>query len=136
MFTCPHCDQPGIRPWAKFWGGPADPAVCQHCEKASCTSSSIETASTILYVVAGFWAFILFILNIAEFRRGEPVSGPSPGALFFSLLLFYVAVETAKVYWAPMTALSDTEVARKKSIENKVTVAVILFFVIVWFLDL
>ena len=35
-----------------------------------------------------------------------------------------------------MTALSNTEVARKKSIANKVTVAVILFLVIVWFLDL
>jgi hypothetical protein len=136
VITCPHCEQPGIRPLAKFWAGPADPAVCQHCDGASCTSSSIETASTILYVLAGFSAFILIILSFAEFRRGEPVSGPSPGALLISLLLFYVAVEIAKVYWAPMTALSESDVARKKSIANRVSVALILFLVVVWFLDM
>jgi hypothetical protein len=109
--------------------------MCQICKEGFCIRPSVETASTLLYVIAGFAAFVSFFLSVADVRRGEPAGGPHPGVLLIYLLLFYAAVEATKVYRAPMTALSDVEVTRKKSIANKVTVAVVVFFVIVWFLD-
>lgn len=135
MLICPHCNKQGIRPWAKFWAGPADPAVCQVCKEGSCIRRSVETASTLLYVVAGFAAFISLILSVADVRRGEPAGGPHPGVLLICLLLFFAAVEAAKVHWAPMTALTDADVAVKKSSANRTTVIVIAIIVGLWLLD-
>ena len=135
MLTCPHCNKPGIRPWAKYWAGPADPAVCQICKEGSCIRPSVETASTLLYVIAGFAAFISFIFSLADVRRGNPAGGPHPGLLLIYLLLFYATVEAAKVYWAPLQPLSDTEVARKKSSANRTTVIVIATLIGLWLLD-
>ena len=135
MLNCPHCNKPGIRPWAKYWANPADPAVCQICKEGSCIRSPVETASTLSYVVAGFAAFISFFLSVADVRRGDPAGGPHPGMLLTYLLLFYAAVETAKVYWAPMTALSDVEITRKKSSSNRTTAIVIAIIIGLWLLD-
>jgi len=130
LFACPHCNKSGIGLWAKYQARPFNPAVCQYCDKASSISDAVETASTLLYVVAGLWAFTLFFLNVASVRRGEPVTGPTPGALLFSLLIFYVAVEMAKVFWAPMKGFSGAEVEKKKSTSNRIGIAVVFFFLV------
>ena len=135
MLTCPHCNKPGIRIWAKYWAGPADPAVCNHCNEASSISASVTTASTLLYVIAGIWAFMVLALDVARIHNcsfvecDEPVSGTSPIALLISLLVFYVAVETAKVFWVPLKALSDAEVEKKKSTANRFTTAAVIIIV-------
>ena len=135
MLICPHCNEPGIRPWAKYRASAADPAVCQICRENSCIRPSVETASTLLYVIAGMFAFASFFLSVADVRRGDPAGGPHPGVLLIYLLLFYAAVEAAKVYWAPLQPLSNTEVARKKSSANRTTVIVIATLIGLWLLD-
>jgi len=45
-----------------------------------------------------------------------------------SLLVFYVAVATAKVFWVPLKALSDKEVEKEKSTSNRIATAVVFFF--------
>ncbi len=135
MLTCPHCNKPGLRIWAKYWADPADPAVCNHCNEASNISASVTTASTLLYVIAGFSAFTALALTVARVHNcsfvecDEPVSRTSPIALLISLLVFYVAVETAKVFWVPLKALSDTEVEKKKSTANRCTTAAVVIIV-------
>ena len=88
-----------------------------------------------LYVVAGFAAFISFFLSIASVRRGDPVTGPHPGALFIYLLIFYVAVEAAKAFWAPLKPLSDAEVAKKKKTASRIAIAFVIIFIILLFLE-
>ena len=63
-------------------------------------------------------------------RDDTPFIGPSPITLLLSLLLFYVAVQTAKIFWVPLKALSDAEVEKKKSTSNKIVIAVVIFFFI------
>jgi len=66
--------------------------------------------------------------NCSFIDCGAPDPGPSPVALLISLLVFYVAVETAKVFWVPLKALSDTEVKKTKATSNRVVTAVVIFF--------
>ena len=68
-------------------------------------------------------------------HRDAPVIGPSPVTLLLSLLLFYVAVQTAKMFWVPLKALSDAEVEKKKSTSNKIVTAVIIFFFVLLLLE-
>jgi hypothetical protein len=139
--TCPHCNKPGIRFWAKYWADPTDPAVCQHCNKASGISASVTTASTLLYVIAGIWAFMILALDAARIHNcsfvdcDESINATSPIALLISLLVFYVAVETAKVFWVPLKALSDTEVEKKKITTNRFWTAAVIIIVTLWLLD-
>ena len=63
------------------------------------------------------------------FRGDTPFIGPSPVTLLISLLVFYVAVESVKIFWVPLKALSDSEVERKKSTSNRIVTAVVIFFV-------
>ena len=141
MFSCPHCNKPGVRGWAKYWAGPADPAVCDYCKKASCISSSIQTASTLLYVIAGFLAFMTLALTAARIHNCSitdcwtSIHGPSAAMVFFSLLLFYVAVEAAKVFWAPLKALSDVQVEKKKSTANKIAIVLAILFIVALLLE-
>ena len=62
------------------------------------------------------------------FRDDTPFIGPSPVTLLISLLVFYVAVESVKIFWVPMTALSDQEVEKKKSTSNRIVTAVVILF--------
>jgi len=131
LFTCPHCNEPGIPIWAKYWARPHDPAVCRFCNKASSISDAVESASALLYFIAGIIALGLFAWQVLQTRRDDtPVIGPSPITLLLSLLLFYVAVQTAKMFWVPLKALSDTEVKKKKSTSNKIEIAVVIFLLI------
>ncbi len=131
LFTCPHCNEPSIPIWAKYWARPHDPAVCRFCNKASSISDAIESASALLYFIAGIIALSIFGWQVMLAHRDDsPVIGPSPVTLLLSLLLFYVAVQTAKMFWVPLKALSDTEVEKKKSTSNRIVTAVVIIFVI------
>jgi len=63
-------------------------------------------------------------------RNDTPFIGPSAITLLLSLLSFYVVVQTVKMFWVPLKALSDTEVEKKKSTSNKIVTAVVIFFFI------
>ena len=134
LFTCPHCSKPSIGIWVKYWARPFNPAVCQYCDKASSLSDGVETASAWLYFIAGIWAFMVLALGAARVHNcsfidcGTPDPGPSPVSLLISLMVFYVAVEMAKVFWIPLTAISDTEVEKRKSTSNRIVTAVVIFF--------
>jgi hypothetical protein len=133
LFTCPHCNEPSIPTRAKYWARPHDPAVCRFCNKASSISDAIESASALLYFIAGIIALGIFGWQVTLVHRDAPVIGPSPVTLLLSLLLFYVAVQTAKMFWVPLKALSDTEVDKKKSTmstSNKIVNAVVILFFI------
>jgi len=131
LFTCPHCNEPSIPIWAKYWARPHDPAVCRLCDKASSISDAVESASALLYFIAGFIALGILMWQVLMTRRDDtPFIGPSPITLLLSLLLFYVAVQTAKIFWVPLKALSDAEVEKKKSTSNKIVIAVVIFFFI------
>jgi len=134
LFTCPHCNEPSIPIWAKYWARPHDPAVCRFCNKGSSISDAVESASALLYFIAGIIALGFFAWQVRLTYRDEtPFIGPI--TLLLSLLLFYVAVETAKMFWVPLKALSDTEAEKKKSTSNKIVTAVIIFFFITLLLE-
>ncbi len=131
LFTCPHCNERSIPIRAKYWARPHDPAVCRFCNKASSISDAVESASALLYFIAGIIALGIFTWQaLLTHRDDTPVIGPSPITLLLSLLLFYVAVQTAKMFWVPLTALSDTEVKKKKSTSNRIVNAVVIIFFI------
>ncbi len=65
----------------------------------------------------------------------ESISATSPIALLISLLVFYAAVETAKVFWVPLKALSDTAVEKKKLTANRFWTAAVIIIVTLWLLD-
>jgi uncharacterized protein (DUF983 family) len=136
LFTCPHCNEPSITKWAKYWARPHDPAVCRLCNKASSISDAVESASALLYFIAGTIALGIFTWQVLmTFRDDTPVIGPSPITLLLSLLLFYVAVQTAKMFWGPLKALSVMEVEKKKSTSNRIVTAVVIFFFVVLLLE-
>ena len=62
------------------------------------------------------------------YRGDTPFIGPI--TLLLYLLLFYVAVQTAKMFWVPLKALSDTAVKKKKSTSKKTETAVVIFLLI------
>ena len=128
MFTCPHCNKPSISIWAKYWARPFEPALCHYCDRASSISDAVESASAFLYFIAGLCALGVFAMQLLASRDVTPVGGPSPVTLLISLLAFYVAVETAKMFWVPLKALSDTEVEKQKSTSNRIVIAVVIFF--------
>ncbi len=129
MFTCPHCSKPSIRIWTKFLATAHDPAVCDYCDKPSSTPGFVESASTLLYAIAGLLALGTIFIGVARVRRGTPIDGPTPITLLISLLAFYVAVEAAKVYWVPLKALSDHEVEKSRSTWNRFTVTFVVIVV-------
>ncbi len=128
LFNCPHCNKPSIRIWAKYWARPHEPAVCHHCNKASSISDAVESASALLYFIAGLCAFTVILVQLMTFRSDTPIGGPRPVTLLISVLVFYIAVETAKMFWVPLKALSDTEVEMEKSTSNRIVTAVVIFF--------
>ena len=67
-------------------------------------------------------------MQLVTSRDDTPIMGPPPVTLLIFLPVFYVAVETAKVFWVPLKALSDTEVEKKKSTSNRIVTAVVIFF--------
>ncbi len=75
------------------------------------------------------------IHNCSFVECDEPISRTSPIALLISLLVFYVAVETAKVFWVPLKALSDAEVEKKKSTASRFSTAAVVIIVTLWLLD-
>ncbi len=124
MFTCPHCNKPSIRLWAKYSATATDPAVCDDCDKPSSIPGFVESASASLYFVAGLCALSTFAIGVAKLRGGTLTDDyPTPVTLLICLLVFYVAVEAAKVYWVPLKALSDHEVEKKRSAWNRFAIA-------------
>lgn len=123
MFNCPHCHRPTISTWDKYWAGSADPVECSHCKKPSSVSRHIETASTLLYVVAVVLALGLFVADVAAVRNHGPGADRFGASPFIGLVLFYVAVEVAKVLWVPLTALSDVQVKKRESSFNRIATA-------------
>lgn len=121
MLTCPHCNRAGIGPWAKFFATPADPAVCRHCDNASSISPGLITVSTLLYFFAGFIAFSFITVYMMK-------GWPSPAITLGILGLFFVAVESAKVLWVPLQALSDSVVKNKQASANRFYVVVFIIF--------
>ncbi len=73
--------------------------------------------------------------NCSFVECDEPVSRTSPVELLISLFVFYVAVETAKVFWVPLKALSDAEVEKKKSTASRFSTAAVVIIVTLWLLD-
>ena len=129
LFTCPHCNEPSIPIRAKYWARPHDPAVCRFCNNASSISDAVESASALLYFIAGIFALGIFAWQVKITYRGDtPFIGPI--TLLLYLLLFYVAVQTAKMFWVPLKALSDTAVKKKKSTSKKTETAVVIFLLI------
>ena len=129
LFTCPHCNEPSIPIRAKYWARPHDPAVCRFCNNACSISDAVESASALLYFIAGIIALSIFAWQVKiTYRDDAPFIGPI--TLLLSLLLFYVAVQTAKMFWVPLKALSDTAVKKKKSTSKKTGTAVVIFLFI------
>lgn len=135
LFDCPHCNEPGIRIWAKYWARPHDPAVCHFCNKASSISDAIETASTWLYFIAGFCAFTVLAMQMMSSAGERSFGGPTPVVLLASLLVVYFAVEAAKIYWAPLKAFSDRDVAERKSTSKKIAISILAVLFAAMFLE-
>ena len=123
LFTCPHCDEAGIRFWAKYWARPHDPATCQHCDKASSISDRVETASTWLYFIAGFFGLTVLMMQAMGSSESR-ADAAHPIWILISLLLFYFAIEAAKVFWVPLKAFSNQEVENRKSTSNKIAIGI------------
>lgn len=120
MLNCPHCKRATISAWDKYWAGTADPVECTYCKKPSSVSKHIETASMLLYVVAGLFALSLFAVDVIAVRNHGPGADRLGAYPFIGLLVFYVAVEAAKVLWVPLEALSDVEVKKRVSSYNRI----------------
>ena len=123
MFSCPHCQEPSITLWAKFWAGTADPAICRYCKNPSSIPGFVETASTWLYAIAIFVALNIFAFDAMKVARGTPVSDAKPAALLIGLLAFFVAVAAAKVFWVPLQALSGSNVEKRQSSYGRIVTA-------------
>jgi len=89
--------------------------VCDDCGKHFNIPGFVETTSTLIYVIAGFCAFGVFFMQLMSSRNNTLINGPSPVTLLILLLVFYAAVGTAKVFWAPLKALSDRQVQKSRS---------------------
>ncbi len=120
MFSCPHCQEPSISIWAKYWAGTADPAMCRYCKKPSSIPGFVETASTWLYAIAFLFALMTFAFDAMKVARDTQASVTNPAALLVGLLVFYVAVEAAKVFWVPLQALSGNEVEKRQSTYGRI----------------
>ena len=81
-----------------------------------------------MYLIAGIVGSFFFATHLLNSRSDITFVSPSLFTIFLSLLVFYAAVEIAKLFWVPMKALSDHEVARKKSTYNKISIAVVIVF--------
>ena len=103
--------------------------MCDYCDRPSSIPGFVESASALLYAVAGVFALGTIAVGVARVRRGTPIDVPTPITLLISLLAFYVAVEAAKVYWVPLKALSDHEVEKSRSTWNKFTVTFVVIVV-------
>ena len=112
MFTCPHCNRPSIDIWAKYWARTVEPAVCEVCDKPSSIPGFVESVSASLF--AGLCALGTFAIGVTKYRGGT---------LLIYLLVFYVAVEAAKVFSVPLKALSDHEVEKRKSAHSRFALA-------------
>lgn len=104
--------------------------MCHYCNKASSISDAVETASALLYFIAILCALGVFAMQLVSSRSDTPIVGPRPTTLLISLLVFYVAVEAAKVFWVPLKALTDKEVEKEKSTSSKIVIAVAIFFLV------
>ncbi len=123
MFSCPHCQEPSISIWAKYWAGTADPAMCRYCKKPSSIPGFVETASTWLYAIAILFALMTFAFDAMKVARDTSASVTNPAALLIGLLAFFVAVAAAKVFWVPLKALSDNEVEKRQSTNGRIDTA-------------
>ncbi len=98
--------------------------MCEDCDKPSSIPGFVESASASLYFVVGLCALSTFAIGVAKLRGGTLTDDyPTPVTLLICLLVFYVAVEAAKVYWVPLKALSDHEVEKKRSAWNRFAIA-------------
>ena len=104
--------------------------MCDHCDKPSSIPAFVQSASALLYFIAGLGALGALALGVAEFRAGTLTDDyPTPVTLLVGLLVFYVAVEAAKVYWVPLKTLSNYEVENKRSTWNRVAIALVIIVV-------
>ncbi len=123
MFSCPHCQEPSISIWAKYWAGTADPVTCRYCKKPSSIPGFVETASTWLYAIAILFALMTFAFDAMKVARDTPANVTNPAALLVGLLVFFVAVAAAKVFWVPLHALSGYEVEKRQSTNRRIDTA-------------
>jgi len=129
LFSCPHCEKLSIGLWAKYRAGTADPAICRYCNEPSSIPGFVETASTWLYAIGIFVALNIFAFDAMKVARGTPVSDVKPAALLIGVLVFYVAVEAAKVFWVPLKALSDCEVEKRQSTYGRIVNAMVIIMI-------
>ncbi len=130
MFTCPHCNKPSIRIWAKYWASTHDPAVCDRCNKPSSIPGFVESISALLYALTVFSALMVFAFGVMKYRSGTLTNDyPTPPVLIIAVLVLYVAVEAVKVYWVPLKALSNHEVEKSKSSWNRLAIIFVLIVV-------
>ena len=121
MMICPHCDEPSVSPWAKYCASVTDPFVCDLCDKPSSVPSFVESVSALLHFFAMFVGLGAFGFTLMNYARSGELNGPTPATIFVCLLVFYVAVEAAKVRWVPLRALSDSFIDKKKAKANRWT---------------
>ncbi len=129
MFSCPHCQEPSISIWAKYWAGTADPAMCRYCKKPSSIPGLVETASTWLYAAAIMFALMTYAFDAMKVARDTPANVTNPAALLIGLLAFFVAVAAAKVFWVPLKALSDNEVEKRQSTYGRLLTAMVIIMI-------
>ena len=119
MMICPHCDEPSVSPWAKYCASVTDPFVCDLCDKPSSVPSFVESVSALLHFFALFVGLGVFGFTAMGYMRSGEVTGPPLTSIIVCLLVFYVAVEAAKVCWVPLRALSDSYIDKKKAKANR-----------------
>ena len=119
MIVCPHCHKSNVSAWKKYCASITDPFVCGLCEKPSSIPSIVESISALVYGFAIFIGLNVFAFSVIGYARTGEVRGPAPGTIIICLLLFYLVFEAAKVYWVPLTALTDSYVARREAKSNR-----------------
>ena len=70
MFTCPHCENPGVGFIAKLLSNPIYPAVCRLCGKSSSKCANVIWIQLLLAVV-----FLATIPNLASATTSQMLGG-------------------------------------------------------------
>ena len=69
------------------------------------------------------FALMTFAFDAMKVARDTPADVTNPAALLVGLLVFFVAVAAAKVFWVPLHALSGYEVEKRQSTNRRIDTA-------------
>ena len=116
--TCPHCNQPGITPMAKFRAMPKSPATCSYCGELSAIEQGIKIK------VALFVAFLLMLIGPATYAFYYP----SSIFMLFPLIII-CCMPVATYYFVPLAPITANEIKHANLIFKAAAVLAVIYVI-------